>query len=352
MQMRWLANSLLILACSTACLAGPPVELELATERGVQITAPQEWLQLLARVGIQDVRIRGMRSGDVPKISNVGTAQKPRYSVVGIITTRNQLQLTGGTFSRGQTSQIKDYFDELAADGAESLTATRSMFDLTAKEIEAVFADLTPPIGFETNGKPLRAVLNQLQTRFNAKLSIDANAKEVIAKAAPVADELRGVSAGTALAMMLRANGLALRPEKQRGQDVIYRITASDDDGTKRSPAAKTDDSQLAQWPVGWEPHGSPYESAPSLFQMLNAEIDGYTLEEALSAVRPRMKIPMLVDHLALAAHKTELSKVQVRVPKGRTSYKRLIDRALSQGRLSSQVRVDEAGNAFLWITR
>lgn len=350
--MRWLANSLLILACSTACLAGPPVELELATERGLQITAPQEWLQLLARIGIEDVRIRGIRSGDVPKISNVGTAQQPRYTVVGIITARDQLQLTGGTFSRSQTSQIKDYFDELAADGAESLTATRGMFDLTVKEIEAVFADLAQPINFETKGKPLRDVLNRLQTRFKARLAIDANADRIIAKADSVADELKGIAAGTGVAMMLRTNGLALRPEKHRGQDVLYHVTLADDDGSKRSPAGKTDDSQLAQWPVGWEPHGSPYETAPSLFQMLNAEIDGYTLEEALAAIHPRMKIPMFLDRPALAAHKTDLHKVQVRVPKGRTSYKRLIDRALSQGRLSSQVRVDEAGNAFLWITR
>jgi len=37
----------ILLALVGAAFAAPPVELELATESGVQITAPQQWLQLL-----------------------------------------------------------------------------------------------------------------------------------------------------------------------------------------------------------------------------------------------------------------------------------------------------------------
>ena len=53
---------------AVATAAGPPIELELVTERGVQITAPQEWLQLLAGIGIEHVQIRGSRQGDEPKV--------------------------------------------------------------------------------------------------------------------------------------------------------------------------------------------------------------------------------------------------------------------------------------------
>ena len=46
--------------------AAPPIDLVLATERGVQITAPREWLQLLAGIGIEHVRIRGSTGSDKP----------------------------------------------------------------------------------------------------------------------------------------------------------------------------------------------------------------------------------------------------------------------------------------------
>jgi len=41
-----------------------------------------------------------------------------------------------------------------------------------------------------------------------------------------------------------------------------------------------------------------------------------------------------------------------VKLARTKTSYKRVIDRILSQARLASEVRVDEAGVPFLWISR
>ena len=82
-----------------------------------------------------------------------------------------------------------------------------------------------------------------------------------------------------------------------------------------------------------------------------NVEISGFTLEETLAAIGPRVKIPIYMDHAALAAHKIEPDKIQVRLARTRTIYKRVIDRVLAQAKLGSQVRIDEAGTPFLWIT-
>jgi hypothetical protein len=362
-------NLFLMLACAAPSRAAPPIELELATERGLQITAPQEWLQLLAGIGIQNVRIRGTRPGDAPKVSNTGTDDRPRFEVVGIITARNQLQLAGGTFSRSDRTRIKDYFDRLAADGAESLTATRGMFGLTEKDITTVFADLAQPIDFPTNGQQPQKLIEKLQSKFALKLRFDARAEQALRDAKPVADDLHGIAAGTALAIILRNNGLEFRPEKPRGEPIAYIAStaestveppASSKTASGRPPvpprtfnrAGRTDDNNLQQWPIGWELHDTPGRAAPSLFVVRNAEIDGYSLAETLAALAPLIKIPMLIDRAALAAHDIDLTKVQVVLPKTRSSYKRVIDRALATARLGSQVRTDDAGKPFLWITR
>jgi hypothetical protein len=337
---------------ASAAQAAAPIELELATQRGVQITAPHEWLQLLAPLGIDDVRIRGARPGDEPRVENRGSAQRPRYYALGILTAQNQLLLPGGRFSKADRGQLQSYFERLAAEGGEAMTAPRGMFGLTQKEVDAVIADFAQSVEFETKGQLPRAVIDRLQSALDSKVVIDPDADAVLGTAAPVRDELKGLSIGTSVAMILRVDALVLRPEKPRGQPVVYRIARAGDDAIRSSTLGKTNDHNLLHWPIGWEPPKATGEIAPSLFEFLNAEIDGYTLDETLAAIGPRLKIPLYLDHAATAEHNIDPGAIQVRMPRTRTFYKRILDRVLAQARLGADVRIDEAGAPFLWITR
>jgi len=342
MRLSVLARLLLALACAIAfsamAQAGPPIELELATERGLQITAPREWLQLMASLGIENVRIRSASSADKPAIDNRGDADYPRFHVVGILTASDELHLPSGRFRMSDRQKLADYFARLSADGPESLTASRGRFGLTEKQFAAVHADLAQPVDFATKGQPLRTVLDRLQTKVSHRLTPDAIANQIIRTAAPVADEIRGLTVGTGLAIVLRRYGLSLRPEKARGKPVELRITTI-------QPA---DDA----WPIGWESRSSPRETAPALFDFLNVEIEGYSLQEAIDAIAPRLEMPIYWDHAALAKDKIDPSNIQVHLPRSRTYYKRILDRVLAQAHLAGKLRVDEAGTPFLWITR
>ena len=338
MRLRALANMVLVLVLATLAQAAPPIELELASERGLQITAPHEWLQLLTAIGIENVRIRAASPGDVPQVANRGTAERPRYHVVGILTAREELQLPGGTFHAGDRQKLADYFERLAADGPESLTAPRGRFGLTEKEFTAVHAELAQPVDFATKGQPPRAVLERLQTKFSLRLAPDAPTELVLRDASPIQDEIRGLTAGTGLAIVLRSYRLALRPEKSLGQPVTLRIVAIDSAGDT--------------WPIGWESKASPRETAPALFDFVNVEIEGYTLQEALDAIAPRIKLPLYWDHAVLAAGKIDPATVKIALPRTRTFYKRVLDRALAQAHLAGQLRVDEDGTPFYWVTK
>jgi hypothetical protein len=343
--------AILALTLTITGRAAPPVELELATDRGVQITAPHEWLQLLTAIGIRDVRIRAKRSSDPLQATNVGTTDEPRYRVVGYLVSGDRLQLPGGTFTRHDRAGLKDYFDRLAADGAESLTASRGRFGLTDKELAAVTTDLAQPIDFETKGRAPLEVLDRLRAEFTVDLAVDPAASRALESAKRVSDELKGLTAGTGLAMMLRRDRLVLRPEKTRGEPLALRVLL-DGDAVRASTLGKTDDGKIVNWPIGWQPRETPGRAAPSLFEVRNAEIDGYTLAETLAAIQPRIEIPYYFDHAALAAKQIDPAAIQVRLERTRTSYKRIIDRVLAPARLHSHLRVDEAGTPFLWITR
>jgi hypothetical protein len=331
--------AMIVLLCATAAVqAAPAIELELATEPGVQITAPHEWLQLLTELGIRNVRIRGARSGDEPQLTNVGTDDRPRYHVLGLLTAQEQLVLPGGKFGRADRQRLADYFRRLADDGVEAMTAPRGRFGLTEKQLAAVFAELAQPIEFETKGQTLSSVIERLQAKSPVQILVDAQADRVLRAAKPIEDEVRGLTVGTGLAILLHNSGLALRPEKLQGKPLALRIAAAE--------------PEVDAWPIGWEPKEPPIQLAPTMFQEVNVEIDGYTLSEALAAIGPRIKIPCYLDRAALAKYDIDPDTLQVTLPRTRTYYKRILDRVLSQARLGGRLRIDEAGTPFYWITR
>ena len=141
-------------------------------------------------------------------------------------------------------------------------------------------------------------------------------------------------------------------PLKMRAKPLSYNIVPVDPDERFQSTLGKTDNAEQKQWPIGWKPDRLASDTVPELFEPRNAEIDGYTLEETLQAIGARVKIPFIIDHAALRAARIDPAAVQVRVARSRISYKRVLDRVLSQARLYCEIRVDEAGTPFLWITR
>jgi hypothetical protein len=136
---------------------------------------------------------------------------------------------------------------------------------------------------------------------------------------------------------VLRPLGLVLLPEKTRGAEVRLRVT---------------DMRQADQvWPVGWPSEKNASERVPALLKFLNVEINDTPLAEALDAIQQRLEVPFLFDRNALARQRIDLDQAKVSLPSGKTFYGKILDRLLTQARLSWEVRVDEAEQPFLWIS-
>jgi hypothetical protein len=346
-----LLAKLIVIAAAAGAYAAPPVGLEVATEPGLQITAPQEWLQLLTRAGIDNVRIRAATGDERPRAENIGSDQQPHYRVVGVLTSRGELHLPGRTFRRGDLARLKEYLQQVAAEGPDAVIAPRGRFGLTESQFAAVLANLAQPIDFPTEGQPPHTVVDRLAAMLSYPLTTDTDADRALRTAGPLPDELQGLTTGTGLAILLHGYGLALRPEKTVAGPVVLRVEAggSSASTTTGEPPVTTN---ADAWPVGWDPDKPPVALAPTLFESVNVAIDGYTLRETLEAIGPRIKVPYYWDHAALAADQIDPDAVKVSFPNSRMSYKRLLDRVLAQSRLGIKLRVDEAGTAFLWITR
>ena len=312
--------------------AALPIDIEVATEAGVPITAPQQWAQLLGTMDLGRVRIRPAGSDEEPKVVQDGS----RYKIIALLDGRGRLVIEGRRYRAGDRKALTEFFKSLAED--EAYGQERGRFNLTEPQFRQVFTELSQPIEFSTQGKPLTSILRQAESMLSLPLEQDRAIGRQLRQSKPVTVELKGMSAGTALAIALREAELVLVPKKPPGKPLQLGIE-------RELPPREV-------WPTGWKPEGSPRKAAPKLFDFLTIEVEGYTLDKALAALEPRMGIKVIYDGRTLNRVGIQPEKVQVSHPSGKTYLKRVIDRMLSQARLAGELRVDEDDHVFYWITQ
>jgi len=292
---------------------------------------------LLKDCKLTNIRFRSQRAGSKIEIKNRGTEESPNYVVIGVLTARNTLRVPGVEFRYGERAAITKWVEKLKADGMEGVTAQTGVFGLTKKQILEVHQALTGKVNFSTRGVTNAEAVARIARGLQLEVTLDPTARAALASSDKVADELQGLSAGTSLAIILRPLGLVLVPNRPTGKMVRLVVISSD----------QVEES----WPIGWPPQKNPGLMLPVLFKNLEVEIKEVALGTALEALAPRVKAPFVFDYNALARDRIDLAAVKVSVPAGRTYYKKILDRVLSQARLYCEIRVDEVNTPFLWIS-
>jgi len=326
-----------VVAGRSLAMAGPPVSFELITDGGFPVSGAQRWIEALKDLDQSGLRIRSGRPGDKTEVTNRGTEESPSYHVVGILMANNQLALPYAKFSLSDRAGIAKWIEKLQDDGIDGLTTSKAAFGLTADELVEFDKQLSTPINFDTKGIRAGDVARKIVQSLAMESSVTTDARRAFARNETVLDELNGLSAGTSLAATLRPLGLVLSPDKPRGGKV--RMVISDVREVTES------------WPIGWPPQAEPRQAAPKLYEYLTVEIKETALSEAINAIQGRVETPFLFDHNGMAREQIDVTAVKVSFPKKRVQYLRVLDQVLFQAQLKSEVRLDEAGQAFLWIS-
>ncbi len=317
--------------------SAPRVEFELITEEGVRPTAAHEWSAALRDLRLDNLRIRSARPADRIQIRERGSGDSATYQVTGMLTARNTLRLPGGEFRLGDKAGLMRWIEKLKEGGETRLQEAEVAFGMTPTQLVAVHQALSVPVTFATKGQRSFDVLKRISATLSLSFLADGEARQAMSGDDPVLDELQGLSAGTAIAAILRPLGLGMVPQKQSGGQVKLWIT--DVRRVKES------------WPIGWPPETPPRETLPELFNFLNVEIEDTPVQNALDAIAGRIKSPILYDHNSLVRQRIDPAAVKVSLNEGRMYYQGIIDRLLNQAGLTSDLRVDDAGKPFLWIT-
>ena len=336
----WLVLAVAALPIASVARGGDAwISVEVVIDSQADPLSHREWMETLTSAGADNVRVQSGGGHQEPSLQNSGTPERPRYSLVGVVNDRGQLVLPGGRFDRRGVSKLRNYFERLSDDGKEGVTAQRGTFGLTEKQTKEVMDDLSTPLGFATKGTALGDVLKQADKITKLPLRMDDNIWTIVRQAEAVQDEVQPLTSGTALAILLKREGLVLVPTKPQGEPLCYQVL--------RDSVHKGE-----SWPVGWKPNRSPGELAPAMAEEINAEIEGFTLQEAMQSIEPRIGLPVYWDVATMRAKEIDPQKVNIRLPSQKTRLSRVVDRILFQARLRGEVKVDEANTPFYWISR
>jgi hypothetical protein len=310
------------------------VQLEIATEQRVSLTAQQEWAKRLGTAGIANVRLRSAHDGEEPVIHSEGSGPTAVHRVLGILTPDEVLVLPGRRFRVTEVRQLIQWLDDLARKGPDERQAPKTAFGMELEQFKKLHDELSKPVGFSTAGVSRQEVIRQIAQQSSLPIAGVPDAKSA-GDDDKVVEELSSVSCGTALAYVLRPLGMCLVPQPANGRTTLAIVGS----GSKEI------------WPIGWPLDKTQDKTLPTMFEFLNTNVQGVPVTKVVDAVRKRLEVPALWDYSAMARYGIEPEQAIVSVPQGRMSYSLLLRKALFQAKLKSEIRIDEAGKPLLWIT-
>ncbi|MCR5164081.1 MAG: hypothetical protein K6C40_08705 [Thermoguttaceae bacterium] len=318
------------------------IRLEIFCDGQLQPMEAQQWGRELSGAGFQSVQVRAGASADALDIQPLGSGF---YSASGMLTKNNQLLLTGGRrFSLSECRQVKPYLEEKILEMEQAEAEEKE--EKAAEGVQDVLLrELSVPVGFRTKGFPRKLVFKQMLQSFRIPIRVPSSLKKAFDDEDLVEEELKGVARGTALAYVLRYIGYCVQPE--RAEDQKNGAAGANGGLSLRIVSAPNADAKK-MIPIGY---AAPRATVDELSESFEANVDGASAKRVLDSLQDRLDVPFLYDYNSMAGLGIEPADVVIHQKPGKFTYSRLLNAVLFQAQLQREIRVDEAGNVFFWIT-
>lgn len=324
---------------------GKPSKTEVTVEllsgtQGVGLAA-QQWQQTFAKLGIR-LRIRRPLLDDKPEVREQTRGTFRQVTVIGRLDRSGKIILPDRTFRRSDVNKLKEWIDELKTYGAKGAPEGKPLWGLSKAQFASIYSALSEKLPAEVEELPFQTALSKMELPPQYPVRITTAAAEWLRREfprqPPVRYSLKGMSKGTALAILVNDYGLGYRPLRTPDGSIELAI----------DPLTKTTDV----WPVGWKLSSLEKRKAvPKLYELVPVELDDLKLSDVLHAVAVKTDVPIHVDYYRIQAKGIDFDKLRVSHPMRQTSWSLLLKRLTNPARLTRQIWRDESGQPFVWVT-
>lgn len=314
------------------------VVMELLTgKEGVGLQA-QKWSEILPRLNVEVTIRRGLGTEELETSQEVVGRNLRRVKVVGRMERDGTLVFVDRSFKANEADKLAVWVRELTSWGAQGSTEGRPMWGLSKEQFGPLFNALQQEFTVDVREKPLADALTEWKLAAIGEVEVSAAAKDVLAASPPpvVVQMVKGMSRGTALAIVLAEANLGFAPKRMANGTIHLEIVARK---TRRDV-----------WPVGWPPDRAVNQLAPSYFKFTEIDIDRLAYQDVVETAGDLMGIPVFVDRGGIQASGIDLAAAVVSHPPKKTTWAIALRTLSNQVNGRPEILMDEAGTPFLWI--
>jgi len=300
----------------------------------------QELRPLFENLGVS-LRIRQGTARDKVETRETNYGKLRDVLVVGRLDEKGRLVFAERSFATSEAAKIGEWLRELETYGALGAPEGKPLWGLTEAQFKDIHSQLAEKVENDTAELSLDEAIKQLSLPAKYPVRVSTNAEkwleETFPAMPPVRHRLKDCSKGTALALITNEYGLGYRPLRTPEGSIELVI----------DPLTKTTDV----WPIGWQIKVRPAEAAPKLFELKSYEVPDRKLADVFEMVTAETGIPVRVDDFTIKTQGINLDEIRVTQPRRQTPLSLLLLRATNPHHLNSEVRLDEAGQPFVWIS-
>ena len=315
------------------------LDMEILIPRnGTGSIAAQKWGKTLEQLN-QEAIFRIPRIGDKPGLTEKMLGGSRWVTVIAQLDSKGRLIIENKKFTLTEIEEFKNWMADIKLFGAQGNPNTQPVWGLSKLQYDDVYMLLSKPVQKPVKDQLILDALSEWENLPEHPLSFTKDAKTKLVKFAasqPVKQEVKGLSKGTALAILLNEYGLCFYPRRTPEKVITLTITPIGE-GVK-------------PWQFGYDLEKLKVQrlkAAPSFFKVKVREYYGAPLEKVISDLREETKIPIFIDYAAAASYRINLSEAKVNYPRRHASASLLLKAAAFQAKLSYKLRIDEAGNTF-----
>ncbi|HQX48768.1 MAG TPA: hypothetical protein PLY87_22760 [Planctomycetaceae bacterium] len=300
----------------------------------------QEWGRVLQDLGYS-VKFREARAGESPGVEDRDSGDLLSTHIVAAMAPDGSIGFGNYRFAIESPQPLTLLLEEIrryGANGPPNASPTWGLTDEQFKEVTQLLAQpvrnavelQSPVLAIESIGLP-----DNMRLKFTDAARGLAISKRPVS--APDSLELQTVSRGTAIAIVLAQYGLGFRPKCVAPGRYDLEI----DRGNEASNL----------WPVGWKPEQSFSEILPAYFKAIPLDVEDVETGKLIGAVAEKLQLPFFSAAYALDEKGLHIDTLKYTRKDARISPARLLTAVGDKLDLGFDVRVDEAGKMFLWVT-
>jgi len=341
---------LLALICGQSALVtyadepAPPrrtleVEVLIQSQPSYRINA-QEWGRVFQQLGYS-VKFREPRGGESPRIEDQDRDDILSTRVVAAMAADGTIRVGKQKFDTETTQPLILALEEIRKHGAKGPPNSSPTWGLTDDQFKDVVQLLAAPVESPVELQSSILAIESIGLPGNMKIKFTDAAREKTLGRRPESAlepiELQGFTKGSAIAIVLSQYGLGFRPRYVAPGHFDIEIDRGDESSN--------------MWPVGWKPEQSFSEILPAYFRAIPLDVEDVNINALVGAISEKMAVPYFSSASALTSKGLDINALKYTRKNDRISPARLLTAIGDKMDLGFDVRVDEAGKMFLWVT-